>query len=268
MSDSPPPGSPPPPPPGGGQPPSPPPGSGDQGGGGFTAGGGAGQSSGGLDIGAAFRFGWETFQANVGPLVIGILVLFVGIFAISFVWQLLVGGLVGTTEGDAIGIGGAIAGLSVFAIGSFVSIVGQYIVQAVIVRAGFDLVDGRGIDTARLFDTDNLGAIIITGLLVSLGTTVGLILCIIPGIIFAIIAGYSFHFVIDEGKAPVDAIRASIDLYRDQPGSALLLWLVTSIVSGLGALLCGVGLLVTFPVALIAQAHGFRQLRGRAPQVA
>ncbi len=211
-----------------------------------------------MDIGGALSYGWAKFQEHVGPILIGLVGLFVVVGVIGIVWQIIVGGIF-STGGDA----GFFVGMIASAVGSFVFAVGGYVIQAVMIRAGFDLVDGHGLETSRLFDTNQIGPIIITGLLISIGTTIGYILCFLPGLIFAIMSGFSLHYVVDQGKAPVEAIKASIDLVRTNPGQALLLIIVTGIVAFAGAILCGIGLLVSVPVALIAQAYGFRQLNGQ-----
>lgn len=246
--------------PGGGTPPPPPP-PGGGGSGGGTGGGGAGSGGAGnrkVDIGDALNYGWQKFQENLGPILIGLIGLFVVTAIAGLMWQLIVNAIFSVDSGT-----GFFVGLVASAIGGFVFGIGTYVIQAVMVRAGFDLVDGHGLETSRLFDTTKLGPILITGVLVSIGATIGYILCILPGIIFAVVAGFAIHFVVDQDKEPTDAIRSSIQLFRDNPGQALLLVIVTGIVSGAGALLCGVGLLVTVPVALIAQAYGFRQLNGQ-----
>lgn len=208
-----------------------------------------------VDLGSAFQYGWAKFQENLGPILIGLIGLFVVTAVLGFIWQVIVGGIF---DG-----GGLFASLLASSIGSFVFAIGGYVIQGAMIRAGFDLVDGRSLDTGRLFDTSMLGPVIVTGLLISIITTIGYILCFFPGLIAAIVLSFSLHFVVDQGASPTDALRASVELFRENTGQALLLAVATFIVAFAGAILCGVGLLVTVPVALIAQAYGFRQLNGQ-----
>lgn len=204
------------------------------------------------------RFGWQAFVANA--LVILVVLIGLALFngAVNWVWQEFLDALIG----DGRNTGSLVVGLGLSFLGGLVSLVVGVFIQAVYIRGGLDLVDGHELDAGRLLRTDDLVPLLVTSLLVGLGITVGLILCVLPGIVFAFLSAFSLHYVVDEGLAPVDAIRASIDLVRADLGNALLLWFVTLVVAIAGVLLCGVGVFVSAPVAFLATVHGYRQLRG------
>ena len=65
-------------------------------------------------------------------------------------------------------------------------------------------------------------------------------------------------FVVDRNMPAVEAIKASIDMVRNNVGPLLLFWLATLAITIVGACLCGVGLLVAIPVVVIAQVYTFR----------
>ena len=58
------------------------------------------------------------------------------------------------------------------------------------------------------------------------------------------------------------AIKASIDIVKANFVPALLTWLITLVIVGVGALLCGIGLLVAAPVAALFLVHAYRKLTG------
>ena len=89
---------------------------------------------------------------------------------------------------------------------------------------------------------------------------VGLILCIIPGIIAAFMLSFYGFYVIDRNMTPSEALSASFGLVRDNFGKVFLVILVAFVINFVGALLCGIGLLVTAPICWIILAYAYRKL--------
>lgn len=255
----PPPGQPPGPPPG--QPPyqPPPPGGGGYGGppGGFTpppaqpyGGGGMPQ----LDVGSAISYGWKKFQEYAKEFIILVLAVFAVIVVLAIVSQVA---LLPALTGDDSGFVLAMVGIAVVSVIQFV--VG-FIVQAGVYRAALGVTKGQAPSVSQLTDTTNLGPFVLTVLLVGLGALVGYILCFIPGLIWIVLTAYAPIIAIDRGGSPVDAIRQSIRWVMDNLGQVLLILIVSYLVYVVGALLCGVGLLVSIPVALVAITYSYRAL--------
>ena len=260
---------PPPPPPGGGAPPPPPgpppglppqppapPGGGGFGGppgGGFTPPPAQPYGSGGeqpqLDVGSAISYGWKKFTENVGPFIILMLVVLV----VTFVLNLVRGFLV---PSDNTGFVALVLGLFL----SVVVYVITMIVQAGVYRAGLGVTKGVTPSVSQLTETGNIGTYILTSILVGLGTFVGLILCIIPGLIFFIFAAYAPIIALDKGLDPIESLKQSFGYVKDNFGQVFLILLVSYIVYVIGACLCGVGLLVSAPVALVAIIYSYRAL--------
>jgi uncharacterized membrane protein len=70
------------------------------------------------------------------------------------------------------------------------------------------------------------------------------------------------YAILDENVGAIDGIRRSFDVVKTGFGELLLLWLAAVGINIVGALLCGVGLLVTLPVTAIAWAFAWRRLTG------
>lgn len=97
-------------------------------------------------------------------------------------------------------------------------------------------------------------------------TVAGLLLFVVPGIYLIVRCGFCFYFVIDQNMGPLESIKAS---FRHTEGMALyvfLFYLLLLLINIGGALLCGVGLLITIPLSSIATACLFRNLVLRGPQ--
>ena len=194
-----------------------------------------------LDVGPAFSYAFAKFQQNIGPLLlIALVVVVVNVigFAISYAVDSVFGQLV-------------------FQVVSFV--VGQ-IVMLGLYRAALMVTAGQTPDVGRVFSTDRLGDFIVGSLLYSLIVIVGLVLCIIPGIIAAVMLYFYGFYILDKNLPPVDALRASYNLVRAHAGDVFVLLLVAFVVYVVGFILCGIGVLVTGPIALLMVAYGYRIL--------
>lgn len=247
-----------PPPPPGGMPPSPPPPGGFGGGGGYTPppaqpyGGGSGGQMPQLEVGAAISYGWKKFTENVGAFVILMIAVFVASVVISLVQNFL-------TPSD----GGFIRWVWTLLIG-VVGYVLISIVQAGVWRAGLGVTRGKAPEVSQLTETTNIGPYILTSIVVGLVGAVGLVLCIIPGIIWFFLTAYAPLLALDKGMSPGDAIKTSIDWVKGNAGQVFLVLLVAGLVYFAGWLLCCIGLLATAPIALVAITYSYRALDNEA----
>ena len=115
-----------------------------------------------------------------------------------------------------------------------------------------------------LFETDNFGPYIVAAILFGIGSVIGFILCIIPGVIFVIFYGFYGFIIIDKGEqSPVEALKRSQQLVSGHFGAVLGLAVVLILINIVGALLCGIGLLFTVGISAIAWAYAYRALARR-----
>ena len=98
---------------------------------------------------------------------------------------------------------------------------------------------------------------------VAAATFVGTILCYLPGLVVGFFTSYSLYFVMDKGLAPIEAIKASVNLVKDNLGTTIVWYIVGGLVAGAGAIACGVGLLVTIPIFLLGTAYTYKHLTGQ-----
>jgi hypothetical protein len=252
-------GAPPPPPPGGpggyGYPPG-----GDGGyGGGYGGGPGGPGGPGGYSVGRAFSYAFDKFKSNWGPLVLITLVLLVGAGIVQGISQAVVPTAEVTDDVGAAFFGAATMLSLLF---SAISWVVNLIVQSVIIKGSLDLSRGRALDLGSATSGINWGQVIIASLIIGAMTFVGLLLCILPGIAVLFFTSYTLYFVIDRGEDAVTALKSSFTMVKNNIGVLILFFLasVAAWVAGLCA--CGVGLLVSIPVVVLAQAYTFRTLNG------
>ncbi|UJP39412.1 DUF2189 domain-containing protein [Cellulomonas palmilytica] len=243
------------PPPPGGYPPPPAPG------------GYGGDSS--VDVVEGFKWGWKKFTENLGPILIAILVYVVGSAILIGLWYLVISGvLLGTTEttiddDGEIHFGSGPSFVAVLLAGALISLVAVLVlsvVQAGFIQGALRISRGESLTVDTFFKFKNLPAVILASLLVAALTAVGYALCYLPGIVVAFFAQFTLYYVVDRGTGAVDALKASFQLVRDNLVPAVLIFLGAALASAVGGLVCGVGALVTVPVALLAQAYVYRRL--------
>lgn len=106
------------------------------------------------------------------------------------------------------------------------------------------------------------GQALLAGLIMWVATTIGFVLCIIPGIIVLFLLYYTNYAVL-EGRSATDALGASFTFVKEHLGENLLLLLVAIGLIILAICTCGIGTLVVTPVLSIATAYTWRVLQGR-----
>lgn len=244
---------PPPPPPGAGYPPAgyPPPGYPPQPG--F-----AGPPKPQFDIGDAFGWALNKFGKNAVELIVPLLGYVLLVAAVAGIWALAIVGLSGNDTSE--GLTGT--QFVILVLGYVAALTAAMFVQAAYLSGCLDIADGRPVTIGSFFQPRNFAAALVTAVLLGLLVAVGSMLFVIPGLIIAFLAQFAVAFVIDRGLAPVDAFKASFATCRANVGGALLSWLVQVVVLLAGQMLCGVGLLVAFPVAVLIQTYTYRRLSG------
>jgi len=199
-----------------------------------------------VDIGGSFSYGWGKFSQYAGALIVAVLVMWVLnliVQAIGFAFDSLVLRLVF----------GLLAVL-VSAVASFG-----------LTNVSLKIVNGQPVEISDAFPTGpRVGAYAITAILIQIIVTIGLYLCIIPGVIAAVFLWFGHFVVLDEDVAPGDAISRAASLVQGNFGSVLGFIILALLINLVGAILCLVGLLVTIPMTTVAAAYVYKGLKGQA----
>ncbi len=204
----------------------------------------AGAGGGDLEAGAAISYGWNALKRYLGPFVLIALVIFVVQAAFSAVglafdnyWLRMTWNIVTWVVGLILAMG--------------------------LIRAALAVLDGREPEVGMLFKTDRLGAYVIASILVGILGGIGLILCIIPGlIVFFLFALYGYAIVDGRTNDAIDAMKMSYQLVTKHVGALLLLFILCFLINILGVLLCFIGLLFTYPITAVAIAYAWRKISG------
>ncbi len=190
---------------------------------------------------------------------------------VGLIWTGITAALFPPTEGqlEDVLMGGSpgrglFGGLLYFGLTGLIFFLGSVIIQAAVVRAALALTRGQTIELQTLFKFDNLPQLLIGALIVAVLTSIGSMLCYFPGLIVTFFTQFYVHFLIDQDMTGVDAIKASFKFVNQNLGTLVGFFLASLVAYFIGALLCGIGLLVALPVVFIAQAYTYQRLRGVA----
>ncbi|WP_157556713.1 hypothetical protein [Nocardia acidivorans] len=199
-----------------------------------------------LDVGHAVSYGWDRFRANPIP--------WVGMVLIGLIAWLVVTLLVNIVNVQSLsGV------LLMFAVAALI----VWLLQAAMIRGALYETDGTPPDFPAFFGFVNAGSVLLTALIVFLACLIASALCFFPAVIVGILCMFSLHFVIDQEMSPVAAIKASAQLVIANALQIALLALTVVVITFVGALCCGIGLLIAGPVSAIAVTYAYRFLTGR-----
>jgi uncharacterized membrane protein len=226
--------------------------------------------AGGYSVGEAFSWAWNKFAKNAVPLIVATLAYGLIIIAIQALTNALSAAVDPGDSTNYMSDGGfefsytidSPAGIIVAFIGWLISLVVAAAVQSAYLGGMLDIADGREVSIGSFFRPRNIGGVVIAGLIVGVITTVGFLLCVIPGLIASIMLMFTVVSLIDRDIAPLEAVKTSFNISKAHFGSVFLAWLVMVATVFVGALVCGVGLLVAAPIATLIMVYTYRVLTG------
>jgi uncharacterized membrane protein len=196
-------------------------------------------------VGRALGFGWDRFRSN--PIT------WIAVTLVGFAAYLVVSLVINIAHVNSL------APLLLIAL---VGTAAFWLLQAVMIRGALHETDGTPPDFQAFFGFLSIGNVLLTGLIVLVAACVAAMFLVIPALIVGYLCMFSLHFVIDQDQDPFTAIRSSVRLVISHWASTLLLALAVAVMTAVGILLCGVGLLVAGPVTAIAVTYTYRHLTG------
>jgi uncharacterized membrane protein len=134
-----------------------------------------------------------------------------------------------------------------------------------LIRAALDVVDGNHPSVGEVFRPDGYGPFLVASLIYLVGVYLGLVVFVVPGVLFGVIFEFYAFVVADHPSVPATtALRRSAQLTRGVRVRLLGLAAVLAFLNLAGLFLCVVGLVVTYAVTALALAYTYRLLGGQA----
>lgn len=222
-------------------------------------------------IGEALNWAWQKFTRNAVPLLVATLIagLILAVFntissqvlqAVSpeaFTTVDSGDGLIESTTRTITG-----SGIAVLTLSTLVQLVISGVIASAYYGGLLDIANGQQVTVGSFFRPRNVVSVVVASVIVGILTVLGLMLCIIPGVIVGLLTVFTTVAIVDRNLSPIDGIRASIAVAKTNLGKVFLAWLVSTALLVVGALLCGVGLLVAAPVAYLFLVYTYRKLGG------
>lgn len=264
---------PPPPPPGSGEyggygaPPPPPPGYGG------PPPGGPAPAGAPFSVGEAFNWGWAKFQQNAGVILVTALIYVVVMAVIYAIWFFIGSAVfirsasvtVDQTTGSISTSAGSGFFMSLFfaAFSAAVFFVLLAFLQAAIIRGALAIADGQRLEISTMLSTKDLGVVLTGALIVGALSFVGVLACYVGTIVVSFFTAFYLFFIIDQQQGAWESVKSSYRLVTKNAGSVVVLVIGVLVAYFIGSLLCGIGLIVTVPVSLLAMTYAYRRLQGQ-----
>jgi uncharacterized membrane protein/phage FluMu protein Com len=214
-----------------------------------------------IDFGTTLSRTWEIYKANLGPCIGGMLLMMVCNMVLGTMLQMILV-IALAAVADQGGGGGAIVIMllqQVVAqgVGAFFA-VGMILFMLRIARGqapDYAAIFGGGPYLLRAFAIQILLALIMLA---------GLILLIIPGVIFALMLSQALFVMVDQRRGVVDSFKGSIEAMRGNKLTVLAIWIVTGFLGLLVTLFtCFVGLIFVAPFGALLTAVIYLDVTGQ-----
>lgn len=178
----------------------------------------------------AISFGWNVTKNNLGFFILLLILVFV------------------------ISVASAV-------LNAVISIIVEMLITIGLIKISLKFCDNEKANISDLFSSSHLFFNFLIGnLLYALISIGGFILLIIPGIIWAIKYGFFGYLIVDKGLGPIEALKESARITKGNKWNLFLFGILLGLINILGALALLVGLFVTIPTAMIANAFVYRKL--------
>ena len=197
-------------------------------------------------IGEALGYGWKGFWKNLGPLVI------VGLAVIGI--QLVFSAVSYQVD-------------SAF-LRAVVSFVGSVISITIVlgwIRVGLAITRAEPIELSSVFVFDGWLRYVIASILFNLGVFIGVLLLVVPGIIFATVFGFYGWLIVDKDAGVGDSFSRSAEITKGNRWNLFAFSIVLLLMNIVGLLLLVVGVIFTAAISLVSLAYVYRVISGEQP---
>ena len=222
-----------------------------------------------ISMGEAASFAWTQFCAAPGPLIglaaIVTILQFLSSIGSASLQNLVLACLDPQTEGQVnacdVATQEAIGPLLIAFLFSMLALFALIGIQ----RAALDATLGTPPGFGALLTTRDLGKYVLYVIASTVLASLGLVLCILPGVVIYFLLQLGPYVVIDRSAGVGAAMRGSARLIRENVGPAVILLLVHLAGLLLGGLFMGIPTLFVLPFVTLFTAHVYRQMQAKRP---
>lgn len=150
--------------------------------------------------------------------------------------------------------------ISLFA--ALIFVVASFLATAGVIRGALYVTRGHKIGFADTFLGPHFGAFALTVFIIMIAFVAGLFLFLLPAIIVVLLFQFAPFFALDRGYPPFAALRASVNLVRQNWGIALLILVISAAAYLISGLFWGIPTVIALPIAALVTAYSYRILQG------
>lgn len=213
---------------------------------------------------------WKMITKNPSVYIVGGIVMLIAAFAVQMPAQIL-SAVMGGTKVSVDPTTGATSGgpsLALIPVTLVLSLISSAVTTALMTGMSLAAIEEADSGSTR-FETlfsgfKNFGNLIVGSILYTIAIYIGMIFCIVPGLYLSGALSLTLLIIIKEGLNGVDGLKASMERMKPYAFSMFGLILVSAICSALGAIACGIGLIVTWPIYSIVIGLTYRDFRAHA----
>ncbi|ORA08477.1 hypothetical protein BST14_24120 [Mycobacterium arosiense ATCC BAA-1401 = DSM 45069] len=154
------------------------------------------------------------------------------------------------------------SGLALLIVGYLVAYLVSAFAHSAFLSGCLDLADGRHVTIGSFFKPRNFAMAYVAALIVGILTSIGLSLCLIPGLIVSLFVQFTILFVVDRSESALKGFNSSFSLVGSNFANALLVWLVILAAALVSLVTCGLGALVAVPLGALVLTYAYRKLSG------
>lgn len=201
-------------------------------------------------LGDILSVAFEVYKANAAKLIVIVAIVVVPLALIGSFFQNVVFDVntrLATVGGQTIEVAvprGAFAAIAAGTVTGALAFVMAFVLQAAVVRAAAQAVVGDPVDAeaSYRYGFRRLGSVILVAILAGIIIFAGLILLVIPGIIFAVFLAVAIPALVIENRRGVDALSRSWSLVKGSFWHVLGVVIVAGIITGvIGGLIGAIG---------------------------
>lgn len=129
-----------------------------------------------------------------------------------------------------------------------------------VIKITLEFVSGKNPKIKDIYYTKKVFNFILASLIRGFVVVLGLIFFIIPGIIFSIKLQYADYLIVDKKLDAVDGLKQSWEMTKGVKWKLFVFGIILGLINVLGILCLLVGLLITVPLTMVANAFVYRKL--------
>lgn len=219
-------------------------------------------------IGEWLSEAWDLFKQQWQVYVVQSLIsLVISSIIISIMYVVFFGAMMASVMASERNSGAAMGGMLLvyamaFAMGAVIQVL-MMVLYAGMERTAAKQLRGEPIAVGDMFSAfDVAGNLILAGILMSIASMIGALACYIGAFVVMGALVFVLPLVVQGRLSAVEAMQRSWETTRPHLLMYILWAFLVSLIASLGVYVCGVGLLVTMPIAMIAQMVAYRDVVG------